>query len=167
MLSSYELYLYVWRILECLKEFLAELEESMGLLLFMLSDHLIHLKSGLKENAANSRTCINVSDIVLLECERLVNNGSAIVVSFGQRNSRIVKRNDSKLCLNVLMIMECLKFMQKIDLLCSEKAENFIDFKDGLWTIDFGILLYFDLLYIDVLEQEGGIGVVPLKLILG
>jgi hypothetical protein len=57
---------------------------SLGLSFIMLSDHLLYLRSGLKENAVNPRAYIKVMVIVLFECERLISAGNAIALSFDE-----------------------------------------------------------------------------------
>jgi hypothetical protein len=65
----------------------------------------------------------------------LVSYGSVIVVSFGERNCKIAKMNDSDLkWMYVWMIMEHWKFKQKRYLLCPGKAERIIDFNNDSRT---------------------------------
>jgi hypothetical protein len=74
---------------------LKDLEASLAFVLFMLSDHLLHLKSGLKEIAANLHTSVSMLKIMRSECERLVRSGNAIVISVGIVDWRFVRRGSS------------------------------------------------------------------------
>jgi hypothetical protein len=84
LLALHEMRLLVWENKKCSKIYLKDLEDSLAFLLFMLSDHLFHLRSNMKEIVVNPHTDFNMLNIVRAECERLVRCGNAIIVLVGR-----------------------------------------------------------------------------------